>query len=484
VTTEINGRIDLRAKEKHISLTFVRNLAQVLDPLVIVATGLVACTYIVIIADAAITSRILVAIIIGAMGFSLVCNWFDLYNDSCLFYKNIPFRWLLISWGVVSALLLFAAFALKVSSDFSRVWAVSWFAGGACALLGSRLLLQKWVQQQVRHGTLVERAVVLGAGELGAKFAAQMNDYDEPFPKIIGYIDDRKTRVPLSSHGYDLLGNTENLIGLIRADQVDHVFLALPTNATDRVTEILNQLTKTPVRVSLVLSALEIKVPNKPIKYLGKSPTLEISDQPLKSWSYAVKQLEDKILAALILSFIAPLLLFISFAIKLDSPGPVFFRQKRYGFNDRPIHVWKFRTMHVDSCNAPGTIRQTIRDDPRVTRIGRFLRRSSLDELPQFFNVLSGEMSVVGPRPHAVEHRFDDRELAETVDRYAARHRVKPGITGWAQVNGWRGETDSILKLQKRVEHDLYYIDQWTIWFDFMIIWRTIFVLFKDDQAY
>jgi lipopolysaccharide/colanic/teichoic acid biosynthesis glycosyltransferase len=168
----------------------------------------------------------------------------------------------------------------------------------------------------------------------------------------------------------------------------------------------------------------------------------------------------------------------------LDSRGPVLFRQRRVGFNNTPINVWKFRTMHATRADLVGPLILVTRDDPRVTRVGRFLRRLSLDELPQLFNVLRGEMSIVGPRPHPLGARACDQLYEEAVERYAARHRVKPGITGWAQVNGWRGETDTLEKIQKRIEHDLHYIDNWSIWFDLRIIARTIANLLVDDRAY
>ena len=177
------------------------------------------------------------------------------------------------------------------------------------------------------------------------------------------------------------------------------------------------------------------------------------------------------------------LLLLIALAIKLDSRGPVFFKQVRYGFNNTLIRVWKFRSMYSDMADVHCDV-QTCKDDPRITRVGQFLRRSSLDELPQLFNVLFGSMSLVGPRPHALSTKAEGSLFTDIVDRYAARHRVKPGITGWAQVNGWRGETDTVEKIQKRVDFDLYYIDNWSIWFDIQILLKTIFVILKDDNAY
>jgi polysaccharide biosynthesis protein PslA len=212
-------------------------------------------------------------------------------------------------------------------------------------------------------------------------------------------------------------------------------------------------------------------------------PMLTLFDRPISGWSYVFKLIEDQLIALAALAFLAPLMILIAAAIKLDSPGPILFRQRRLGFNDRLIEVWKFRSMRSE-CADKNAVLQTTRNDPRVTRLGRFLRKSSIDELPQLFNILRGEMSIVGPRPHAIATKAEGKLFQDVVDRYAARHRVKPGITGWAQVNGWRGETDTIDKIQKRVECDLYYIDNWSVWLDLYIIARTFVAVFRTKGAY
>jgi exopolysaccharide biosynthesis polyprenyl glycosylphosphotransferase len=206
-------------------------------------------------------------------------------------------------------------------------------------------------------------------------------------------------------------------------------------------------------------------------------------DRPISGRSYALKLVEDLAFAGIALLFMAPLMLVIAAAINLDSPGPVLFKQRRFGFNNNLIEVWKFRTMRTDCADADADV-QTTKQDPRVTRVGQFLRKSSLDELPQLINVLRGEMSIVGPRPHAVATKAEGQLFENVVYGYAARHRVKPGITGWAQVNGWRGETDTIDKIRKRVEHDLYYIDHWSVWLDLYIMVKTCLVVFRDENAY
>jgi exopolysaccharide biosynthesis polyprenyl glycosylphosphotransferase len=217
--------------------------------------------------------------------------------------------------------------------------------------------------------------------------------------------------------------------------------------------------------------------------HMGGHTFLNVVDRPLGEGRWAIKALEDRVLGAAILTMIAPILLAISIAIKCDSRGPVFFRQKRYGYNNTLIEVWKFRTMYTEMTDANAE-QLTRRNDPRITRIGAFLRRTSLDELPQFINVVRGEMSIVGPRPHALSAKAGTLLYQEAVKYYDARHRVKPGITGWAQVNGWRGETDTVEQIRKRVEHDLYYIDNWSIFLDLRIILRTILGGFTGRQAF
>jgi Undecaprenyl-phosphate glucose phosphotransferase len=483
VLAETDERFNTRLRSRQISPVLIDKLVQILDPAIVGCVGLATYAIYLMTRDTEFGSPYIATIFIAAGITCVFSHWFDVYAEECMFSRRLPVQRLLAAWAAAFAVLLFIAFALKVSNSFSRVWAVTWFFGAAGALAGTRLIVTHWIFKCVDEGALAERSIIFGAGEHGQRFAAQLKENDDPHLKVLGFIDDRKSRVPGSSQGYNVLGGMEKLLDLIRANMVDQVFIALPWSASERLTQIFDQLALTPVKVCLVTDTLGFECPNRTIKFIGNVPTLQIFDLPLTGWSHVTKEIEDRLIALLILIFIAPLLALIALAIKLDSPGPVIFRQKRYGFNQNLIEVWKFRTMYSDGAN-PGGAMQATKNDPRVTRLGRFLRKSSLDELPQFVNVLLGDMSIVGPRPHPVELTSSGRRFEEIVDRYAARHRVKPGITGWAQVNGWRGETDTVEKVQKRVEHDLYYIDNWSVWFDFLIIIKTIFVIFNDDSAY
>ncbi|MGH8579357.1 MAG: exopolysaccharide biosynthesis polyprenyl glycosylphosphotransferase [Gammaproteobacteria bacterium] len=238
-----------------------------------------------------------------------------------------------------------------------------------------------------------------------------------------------------------------------RLNRIDDILVALPWGAEQRIIGVLEKLRALPVDVRLSPDMVGLDFPGHGYSYYGDIPALNVFNKPISRWDYALKSIEDKVLSVLILILIFPVMLVIAVLIKLESRGPIFFRQKRYGFNNRLIEVYKFRTMYVEQQDENAQ-RLTTKDDRRVTKIGRFLRRTSLDELPQFFNVLQGDMSIVGPRPHAMEAKAAGVLYGKLVGQYSVRHTVKPGITGWAQVNGWRGETDTEEKIRKRVEYD------------------------------
>ena len=259
--------------------------------------------------------------------------------------------------------------------------------------------------------------------------------------------------------------------------------MALPSTADHSLVETLNKLSLVPVDVRLCPGEFAMRLGTVQASHIGGHTFLNVIDRPLRDWRWIAKTVEDRILGFLILMLISPIMMAIALLIRLDSPGPVLFRQKRYGFNNQLIEVLKFRTMYQELSDANAE-QLTQRNDPRITRVGAFLRRTSLDELPQFLNVLRGDMSIVGPRPHALAAKAGPLLYQDAVKYYDARHRVKPGITGWAQVNGWRGETDTLEQIRKRVEHDLYYIEHWSIALDLRIIARTIFGGFTGRNAF
>jgi Undecaprenyl-phosphate glucose phosphotransferase len=283
--------------------------------------------------------------------------------------------------------------------------------------------------------------------------------------------------------GHTLQGTVDDLINDVRRRRIDVVIVALPLAAARRLSEVMSKLRLVPVDVRLAVDKFGFQLKDSSVSHLGGLTFLDAIDKPLRDWRWIVKDVEDWVLSALILILAAPVMMIIALLIRLDSPGSVLFRQKRYGFNNQLIEVFKFRTMYQHASDPNGE-QLTRHEDPRITRIGALLRRTSIDELPQFINVLRGEMSIVGPRPHATAAKAGGLLYREAVKAYDARHRVKPGITGWAQVNGWRGETETVEQITKRVEHDLYYIEHWSLLLDLRIIARTIPVALSSRHAF
>ena len=296
--------------------------------------------------------------------------------------------------------------------------------------------------------------------------------------------DDRSgDRAPDDIDGVKKLGSFDELVRFARSNRVDTLLVALPTTAETRVLELLKRLWVLPVEIRLSALDSRLRFNSGIYSYFGNVPFFDIYKKPLADWDYVLKGASDRIIAGLMLLVSLPIFALIAMAIKLDSSGPVFFRQRRFGFNNELIEVYKFRSLSHENQDANAEKLVTANDD-RVTRVGRFLRRSSLDELPQLITVLKGDMAMVGPRPHAVLAKAGDQLYGDVVDGYFARHRVKPGLTGWAQINGWRGETDTDEKIRRRTEFDLYYIDNWSLLFDLYIILRTPWALLKGENAY
>ncbi len=387
--------------------------------------------------------------------------------------------------GLVFLAGIAAFFMLKQGDAFSRVWMVAWYFTSLAVLAIERIFVSLFTIRMTRAGLLDRRTVIVGAGEAGNDLLQQlMREHDSDI-RILGVFDDRTDeRAPDVVAGYPKLGSVDDLVEFARHTRVDLVIFALPITAEQRILQMLRKLWILPVDIRLAAHTNKLRFQPRSYSYIGAVPVLDIFDKPIAGWDVVLKHIFDKVVGALCLLLLSPLMLLIALAIKLDSRGPVLFRQKRYGFNNELIEVYKSRSMYADRLDARAD-KLVTRDDPRVTRVGRFIRRASLDELPQLFNVVfKGDLSLVGPRPHAVHAKAADRQYDEVVEGYFARHRVRPGMTGWAQVNGWRGETDTPEKLQHRVEHDLYYIENWSLMFDIYILAITPFALIKADNAY
>jgi putative colanic acid biosynthesis UDP-glucose lipid carrier transferase len=390
-------------------------------------------------------------------------------------------RAVLLAWVVTVIALVLLGFATKRSDDYSRVVSFGWFLAVPLVLCGWRLFVRSFLRAVRAHGRNTRRAAILGATESARDLCDQMSERPWLGIKIQGAYDDRdRLRLTdLSDVKCPILGDLAALVEACRSGQIDIVYLALPLRAEPRISSVMRALADTTATVYLVADFFAYDLIGAQLSSIGRVPLISLHDTPFHGVSSWLKRLEDLAVGSAILTLISIPMLLIAISVKLTSAGPVFFRQRRYGLNGREIRILKFRTMTV--CEDGNQITQATKNDARVTKLGRFLRRSSLDELPQFLQVVRGEMSIVGPRPHAVSHNESYRSL---IPGYMLRHKVKPGITGWAQVNGWRGETPEVSRMQKRVEHDLEYIGRWTVLWDLKIILLTVFGRKKSQNAY
>jgi Undecaprenyl-phosphate glucose phosphotransferase len=391
----------------------------------------------------------------------------------------------LIGWTLVMTVLTVGIFFFKAGDLFSRVWLVSWYVGGATLLVGFRLSLRALVQHWTAQGRLRRRTAIVGGGRDAEVLIEQIRASASNDIELLGLFDDRiDDRSPDVVAGYAKLGKVADLIEFTRRTKVDLVLVSMPLSAEKRVLDMLTQLWVLPVDIRLSAHMSKLKFTNKAYSYVGDVAVFDMADRPISDWNLVFKWAFDKIVALTALILLSPIMLATAIAIKLESKGPVFFKQNRHGFNNELINIYKFRSMRTDMLDASAA-KLVTKGDPRVTRVGRFIRKSSIDELPQLFNVLKGELSIVGPRPHALQAKADNQLYYDAVEGYFARHRVKPGMTGWAQVNGWRGETDTIDKIMQRVNHDLYYIEHWSILFDLYIVVMTpVSLVSKNENAY
>ncbi len=383
----------------------------------------------------------------------------------------------LAAWVVVFAATLLVLVAFKKNDELSRWWFAAWFGCTAVMLVVLRATLYLALRSLRARGYNLRRAVIVGDGEQARALLRRSRE-----PAWAGFqVDALFAAVPGSPVGADVpVHPLDGLRHFLALHPVDEVWISLPLEQTAQLDEVLGQLQCSTANVRYVPDLRGLFLLNRGVTELLDTPMLDLCTTPIHGVDEGLKRLEDIVLAALILVAVSPLVLLIAIGVKLSSPGPVLFRQRRHGWSGRAIEIWKFRTMHAHA-EAPGQVTQARRDDPRLTPFGAFLRRTSLDELPQFINVLQGRMSIVGPRPHAVEH---NAAFETVIEHYALRHKVKPGITGWAQVNGWRGETETVEKMRRRVEHDLYYIEHWSLGFDLRIIGMTLVHGFIGRNAY
>jgi Undecaprenyl-phosphate glucose phosphotransferase len=391
---------------------------------------------------------------------------------------------IVLVWAGTLAFGAVTGFFLKLADDFSRVWFGGWFIAGLVLLIVPRLVLARLIRTWARNGRMERRAVIVGGGKGAEQLIRSIEQQPYNDIRICGIFDDRDDRrSPPLVAGYPKLGTIGELVEFARIARIDMLIVSLPLTAEGRVLSLLKKLWVLPVDIRLSAHTNQLQFRPRSYSYIGSVPLLDIFDKPINDWDSVAKRMFDIFFSLLGIVLLSPLMLAAAVAIKLDSKGPVLFKQKRHGFNNEVIEVYKFRSMYTEQAD-PTAIRPVTKGDPRVTRVGRFIRKTSIDELPQFFNALVGSLSLVGPRPHAIAAQSHNLLYNEVVDGYFARHRVKPGVTGWAQINGWRGEMDTDEKIRMRTEYDLYYIENWSLWFDLKILFLTPIRLLNTENAY
>ncbi|TVO57630.1 undecaprenyl-phosphate glucose phosphotransferase [Denitromonas halophila] len=458
-----------KSSQRHRSgISFSSTIETFLDPAVAVATlFLVALTY----GERPDAPYVIVALIV-----------FSLTFPGALFLHE-RFRRMLrktvINWLIVAAILVVFGRASGYISVFPEEVIQAWLLATPIALIGMHSLARWVVPNILSMEGYTRTAIIAGCNETGLRLAQNFAENRFIGVRFMGYFDDR-ARERLEGIGdAPLLGGLEQLADFVKHHHVDHIYLALPMASQPRILKVLDNIKDTTASVFFAPDIFVTDLIQGQVDHVGGMPVVAVCETPFIGISGMIKRMSDVILATLILILISPVMLFVAIGVKRSSPGPVIFKQRRYGLDGKEIVVYKFRSM--SSCDDGAVVKQASKNDQRITPFGAFIRRTSLDELPQFINVLQGRMSIVGPRPHAVAHNETYRKL---IKGYMVRHKVKPGITGWAQVSGYRGETETVEKMEKRIEYDLEYLRNWSLSMDLWIIVKTVVLVFRDRHAY
>jgi Undecaprenyl-phosphate glucose phosphotransferase len=371
-----------------------------------------------------------------------------------------------------------------IGLELSPTWLKMWLMLQGVHVAFTRAMVLFWTKPSTDKNHYKSRIAIVGGGKAAEDAIATLEKSAHLEIEIVGLFDDRyDNRSPDSVRKHKKIGKISALADYARVNPVDLIIVAIPMSAEERLLQILKRLWELPIDIRVSGQAAQLKLSPRAYTYLGDLPLLAIFDRPLSSWNQFLKDVMDRTIALVALVLLSPVMVAVACAVKWESKGPAIFKQKRFGYNNELIEVFKFRSMYTDKADATAS-KLVTKNDPRVTKVGRIIRKTSLDELPQLFNVLTGQLSLVGPRPHATQAKAAGTLYDDVVEGYFARHKVKPGITGWAQINGWRGETDTHEKLEQRIKHDLDYIDHWSLGFDVMILAKTPFALLKSENAY
>ena len=386
---------------------------------------------------------------------------------------------ILFYWFWIAGLLILVGFATEYLFRFPTAFIINWLWVAPVAQIAGNLTLRATTSRLLKMQGPAQRVVIVGMNNQGVSLAENILDSGHSGMELRGFFDDRNEVRRHEQGKYKLLGKIDELASYVKKYRIQYIYLSLPMIARPRVLQILDDLKDTTASIYFVPDMFITDLIQGRSDSVCGVNVISVCDTPFRGFNGVLKRTNDVVLSLLILAIVSPLMIFIAVMVKLGSPGPVIFKQRRYGLDGEQILVYKFRSMAVVEDGS--TILQAKKNDQRVTRLGAFLRRTSMDELPQFFNVLQGRMSIVGPRPHAVAHNEMYRTL---IKGYMVRHKVKPGITGWAQVNGYRGETDTLDKMQARIDYDLDYLRNWSLQLDLFIVLKTVRLVFKDSAAY
>ena len=454
-------------------LPIVAFFKRLLDPFIIWAS-LILLTWVY---DETFTGYYLVLIVVTFFISTYVYEQTAIYRNWRRGRLLAYIRDTLIGWGIVVVILLLIGYAANFYPFYSEQVILLWFIVAPLALISSHLIM-RMIVAGMRVDKKTRSAVIIGANDTSKKLIEHINEFPFLFINLRGFFDERNDSRIEDGFG-PRLGDLTHVVQYILKHNIDFVFISLPMSSQPRIKKLMDELPDTTTSVYFLPDIYIFDLMQAHVDKVGDVPVVSMVESPFTGLDGAVKNIFDFVVALLILILLLPVMLCIALAVKITSPGPVIFKQRRYGLNGDDIIVYKFRSMTVSEDGAE--VKQAKKNDQRVTKIGAFLRRTSLDELPQFINVLQGRMSIVGPRPHAVAHNEFYRKL---IRGYMLRHKAKPGITGWAQVNGFRGETEVLEKMQGRVELDLHYLQNWSVLLDMYIIARTVWVVLRKDNAY
>jgi len=423
-------------------------------------------------------------------GYSLVLMILAFFISSAIYQHIDPYRtWrsgrmlaysrdVTVGWALTAAVLVLLGSVSGLDYHYEERVVLTWFVATPFVLLASHLAARK-VGTNPASASEVRSVLIVGVNDVGLKFAQTTERYPGLFMQVRGFFDDRTADRHPANLSYPVLGKMSDVAAFVRESNIKMIFISQPISAQPRIRKLLDELQDTTASVYFLPDIYVFDLMQARFDSVGGMPVIAICETPFTGFNSLVKRASDIVLALIIQLMLSPLMLLIAMAVKMSSPGPIIFRQRRYGLYGEQIYVYKFRSMTVTEDGA--NVVQAKKGDQRVTKVGAFLRKTSLDELPQFINVLQGRMSIVGPRPHAVAHNEQYRKL---IKGYMLRHKAKPGITGWAQVNGMRGETDTLDKMEARIRYDLDYLRSWSLWLDLWIIIKTVKVVLARENAH